>query len=172
MIEGIFVDFSTSRNVLLDYTDKYFDHKYDLLLDSSDELKNANELLTFCNTYNGVCTGFLLKQEWYFGISTQSYYNARLIKSHHGWRYKCVVHEFIVLDETIDTPNKTGIKPMKLLNIIIYQDRTKDNGKSVPRFTRDRELLFNELKKNPNDSRSVFYLAQTYSCVGQLDESF
>jgi glycosyltransferase involved in cell wall biosynthesis len=170
--EGIFVDFSTSRNALLDYADQFYDHDYDLLLDSSDELRNGSKLLEFCNSYDGPCSGYLVKQEWYFGISTQSYYNVRLIKPHHNWRYKCPVHEYLNSPETDDTPVHTGIKPKKLTDIIIYQDRTADGGKSVPRFSRDREILFKEIKKNPNDSRSMFYLAQTFACLGQLHESF
>ena len=33
---------------------------------------------------------------------------------------------------------------------------------------RDRDLLLAEVERNPDDARSVFYLAQTYYCMGDL----
>ena len=87
MMEGKFVDFSVSRNALLDFADR-FNTEYQLLLDSSDELKTGRELQAFCSQKNEPYTGFLIKQVWFCGNSTQSYFNVRLIKSKHKWRYK------------------------------------------------------------------------------------
>ena len=36
------------------------------------------------------------------------------------------------------------------------------------KFERDRDLLLAEVEQNPEDERSVFYLAQTYYCMGDL----
>ena len=54
----------------------------------------------------------------------------------------------------------------------IFQDRTKDDDKSGKRFHRDKELLLAEYKKNPTDPRTVFYLAQTYSCLNENEDAF
>jgi tetratricopeptide (TPR) repeat protein len=60
----------------------------------------------------------------------------------------------------------------KVENVFVYQDRTKDDDKSFKRFTRDKELLYAEHLKNPDESRTLFYLAQTCGCLGQHDESY
>ena len=55
--------------------------------------------------------------------------------------------------------------------IILYQDRTKDGNASIKRFWRDIELLSAELKENPTDPRTLFYLSQSYQCTGQFEEA-
>lgn len=165
MKETKFVDFSVSRNVLLDFADT-FPQEYQLMMDSSDELKTGKELLEFINQYNGPFTGFLLKQVWFCGNSTQSYFNVRLIKARHNWRYRGATHEYIY------SPEVEKHKPLRVPSIILYQDRISDNNKSFPRFSRDRAVLWNSYKKNPNDPRTTFYLAQTLGCLGSLDLSY
>ena len=56
-------------------------------------------------------------------------------------------------------------------NIILYQDRKYDNKKSIPRFTRDRDLLLQDLESEQDKSRTLFYLAQTCHCLGKFDEA-
>jgi hypothetical protein len=56
-------------------------------------------------------------------------------------------------------------------SIILYQDRTQDDDKSGKRFKRDKELLYADYKKDPTEPRTVFYLAQTCSCLNEIDES-
>ena len=61
IIEGIFVDFSTSRNVLLDYADQFEEIDYLLLLDCNDELRNGYLLLEEAKKYkDSPTTAFLV----------------------------------------------------------------------------------------------------------------
>jgi len=169
--EEAFVNFEVSRNVSLDYADEVLkEEKYLLLLDCNDELKNIDKLIEFLNIYKGESTGFHLKQSWWNGKSNDSYWNMRLIKSHKGWRYKGVVHEYIANKNYEQKDLERYI--MKISGVILYQDRTKDDDKSYKRFSRDKELLFNEYLKNPNESRTMFYLAQTCSCLQHFQESY
>lgn len=155
---GTFVDFSTSRNEALDFADTIQNINYLLLLDCNDELKNGTELLKFCKDYNGPESAFLLKQSWRSNIII-NYFNVRLIKSKSGWRYKGVVHEYIC---------NNNIRPtIRLHDIVIYQDRTKDDNKSFLRFSKDKELLTKEYETNKT-GRTVYYLAQTYECLHDL----
>lgn len=174
LIQGTFVDFSTSRNVSLAYAEKINVH-YLLLLDSSDELRGGNELKEFAKEmYTQVYTGFLTCQQWLSG-QMDKYYNVRFIKNRTNWKYRGSVHEWIV-DTT--TPTDEPVYPIfrMLDNIVLYQDRTKDGGKSEARFSRDKELLLNEYKSITDKSkhtysRSIFYLAQTCECLGHLEEA-
>ncbi len=173
--EGTFVDFSTSRNVGLDFVDTFEDIDYLLMLDSNDELKTPYEIMHVCNQFKGnnAHTGFLLCQEWFFGESTTKYYNVRLIKPRCNWRYKGVIHEYInrYTDTTLHDEIINPTEIVKCPSVIIYQDRIADEGKSLPRYTRDKELLLAEIAKNPKDSRSMFYLAQTCECLNQPDDA-
>jgi glycosyltransferase involved in cell wall biosynthesis len=163
--EGTFVDFATSRNESLDFADSFEDIDYILLMDTNDELRGGEHLRRFAEEYvDNKSSGFLMVQEWWSG-QHDKYYNVRFIKAHKRWRYVGVVHEYIKTD--IDE------EPIvKLPDIaILYQDRTQDDDKSGKRFKRDKELLTTQYIKDPTEPRTVFYLAQTCSCLNEHAES-
>jgi len=167
--EEPFVNFEVSRNVLLDWADEALSHHYFLLqLDSNDELRNHSELVKFVESHSGTQTGFHLRQQWWTGNSLDTYFNIRMVISHYGWRYKGVVHEYICRR----TPGGDGNDIMKINDIILFQDRTKDDDKSMRRFKRDKDLLYNEHLKHPEEPRTLFYLAQTCSCLQQYQEAY
>lgn len=168
---GIFVDFSTSRNKCLDFADSIDEIDFHLLLDCNDELKNGQELIKFCrnelnneNVSDPNRQSYLLQQQWWSGTIT-SYYNVRLLKRNSKWRYKGVVHEYIEGEEGMFTR-------VKIPKVIIYQDRTNDDDKTGKRFVRDRKLLIAEYKKDPKNTRTLYYLAQTCQCLKLLDEAY
>jgi glycosyltransferase involved in cell wall biosynthesis len=164
--EGTFVDFSTSRNVSLEFADSFEDIDYILLMDTNDELRGGDNLRRFAEEYKeNKSSGFLMVQEWWSG-QHDKYYNVRFIKAHHKWRYHGVVHEYIKTELENEAPI------VKLPDTaILYQDRTQDDDKSGKRFKRDKELLYNEYVKDPTEPRTVFYLAQTCSCMNDNEES-
>jgi hypothetical protein len=141
---------------------------------NENELKNFdNKLKIFLqeNINNERMLGFYIKQEWNSNGKIDRFYNIRLIKSKYNWFYKTPVHEYITCDKV--NLNGTAYHVAKIENgIVIYQDRSFDAHKSTKRFTRDKELLYNEYVKNPHDSRTLFYLAQTCSCLLQYEEAF
>ncbi len=166
--QGEFVDFSTSRNVLLDFADTFDDVDFLLMLDCNDELKGGKALIQFCKEkLETRDTSWMVCQHWYSGISTK-YYNIRLIKPRATWMYNGVVHEWIQKQNDKDFYCTEKI-PDK---IVLYQDRTQDDDKTGKRFVRDRLLLLEEHEKNPKDERTVFYLAQTCSCLGSDEEAY
>ena len=172
--QGEFVDFSTSRNISLDFANTFEDIDYILLLDTNDELRGDELLKKIClEFYNKPNTGFLVCQEWWSGQYDQ-YYNMRLIKPRKGWRYKGKVHEW--LSNTNYSNDEEAIACgdtiVKLENVVLYQDRTQDDDKSGKRYDRDKILLLQEHKENPTEPRTVFYLAQTFSCLGELEDAF
>ena len=169
--KGEFVNFAVSRNVSLDFADTFLDIDYLLLLDTNDEVKNSKELEKFCQEYkNKENTGFLVCQEWWSG-RYDKYYNLRLIKAREGWRYRGAVHEW--LKNTKYEKDEDAPIQIKLPDtIVLFQDRTKDDDKSSKRFHRDKVLLFEEYKNNPTNPRTVFYLAQTFSCLNENENSY
>ena len=166
MIQGDFVNFSVSRNISLDYADTT-NSDFLLLLDTNDELREGEKLKAYCKlemeTNN---TGYLMNQHWWSG-KYDTYYNTRLIKARKGWRYNGSVHEYMK-DTSVDAKQVVRMPN----DIILYQDRTKDNNKSGSRFARDKILLLADYKKDPTEPRTLFYLAQTCACLGHIQESF
>jgi len=160
--QGIFENFSISRNILLDFADTVTEVDFLLLLDCNDELQNGPALIKFCSTYNGEETGFFLMQRWKAMIFID-YYNVRLVKARHKWRYIGAVHEYIMSEGK--TPS------IKVPEVIVYQDRTQDDNKSLLRFAKDRDLLTEEYNSPDKSPRTVYYLAQTYECMGIKDEA-
>ena len=168
--EGVFTDFSTSRNISLDYADK-ISPTYVLVLDSNDELRGGPTLKKLAKTmYKENTNAFMLCQTWYNGGSTDKYFNIRFVKTNCGWRYRGSVHEWFK-DTTVEG-SATRYPVFRVPdNVVLYQDRTKDNGKSQPRFARDRELLLKDFREDPKNGRTLFYLAQTCMCIGDREEA-
>lgn len=170
--QGEFIDFSTSRNEGLNFAESFSEIDYILLLDTNDELRGGNLLRDICNFYYDKedHNGFLLCQQWWSG-ELDKYYNIRLIKAHKNWRYKNSVHEYITDFNRLPFEHEKPVVKVKD-NIFIYQDRTLDDDKSSKRFIRDKILLLKDYKDDPTNERTVFYLAQTYACLREHEESF
>jgi hypothetical protein len=181
--EEPFTTFCKSRNVSLDFLDTT-PADYAILLDCNDELQKPQGLRTFVNNYDGPCSAFHVCQIWWNGISNDKYYNIRLIKAKHGWRYKRNVHEYMTC-EAVEEFNRQQIKRQRANlpteynkfivrveneQFILFQDRTLDDDKSFKRFSRDKTLLYadykdslellkkyntNEFLKNPGGSLRV-----------------
>lgn len=173
---GDFVDFAESRNVLLEFVEQDDDIQFVILLDSNDELKGCEELYTLLEKEatktkeDGAkfVTGYLVRQRWFTGNGMDTYFNYRIIRAKSGWRYRAPVHEY--LQNELDS--NTITTRIDNVDIFIYQDRTQDCESSYKRFQRDKDILLKEHFKNPTDTRTLFYLAQTYSSLGMIKEAY
>ena len=169
---GEFIDFSTSRNELIQFAEKETESDIDffLLLDSNDELKNGSELINLCKKEledeSSINSGYILCQEWYNGIKATNYFNIRLIRPNRGWKYIGVVHEYIA---NMDRKSNSVSRLSEI--IVIFQDRTTEKYKSRNRFKRDKDLLLNEYNLNSGNTRNVFYLAQTFECLKDYENA-
>lgn len=174
--EGEFVNFAVSRNVLMDYCDEILKNDRDvwiLQMDAHDELKNGEKLVEFVENHKGPHTGGYVTQKWLSGVNLDSYYNLRLVKPHHGWRYNldAVVHEYQPIPETEKNRPDSEII-VKPEGIILYQNRSNQGDASYRRFPRDKKMLYAKYLENPKEPRTLFYLAQTCSCLGEPDEAY
>jgi len=173
--EGEFIDFSTSRNVSLDFADTFDDIDFIVLMDTNDELRECSHLRKFCEEYKDKPnTGFMICQEWWSG-KYDTYYNLRMIKARQGWRYRGRVHEWLknTRFENQENAQDSGDVVVRVPNnIVLYQDRTQDDNKSIKRFSNDKVLLLADYEDDPSDSRTVFYLAQTCFCLNHLEDAY
>jgi len=89
-----------------------------------------------------------------------SYWNTRLVRRDAGARYRGVTHEYV------DVPGGGG----EQLHGIWYKDHASGSNR-VDKFQRDIRLLREALKKEPDNSRYWFYLAQSYRDAGQTEKA-
>jgi glycosyltransferase involved in cell wall biosynthesis len=161
LLEGEFENFAASRNILLEFANTFKDqYDYFLLLDCNDELQGdlKKELLE-----HPTAGHFLVPQVWQTD-HLNKYYNIRVLRSGMDFKYVGSVHEYI------ETPKESILA--KLENTSIFQDRRQDDDKSKNRWSRDIEILNKEYSDNPTDPRTLFYLAQTYACLKDIDNAY
>jgi len=87
------------------------------------------------------------------------YYNARIIRMDYAWKCLGVTHEYW------DGPSENLEKD------ICFIDDRDDGGCKHDKFERDAKLLEDGLAKEPENVRYMFYLAQTYKCVGRFTDA-
>lgn len=172
-------NFSTARNVVLDFAEDKAD--YLLLLDCNDELRGAEDLRKFVNSYDGTSSAFHTCQEWWNGVSLDKYYNIRLVKTGHQWRYRGAIHEYIMSPESEKQDINKKSVVSRVCGFSLYQDRTKDDDKSYKRFSRDEEILNSEYQEylklhekegKAIDARNLFYYGQTCMCLGKSEKAY
>ncbi len=83
------------------------------------------------------------------------YPNCRLVRMDYNWTCKGVTHEYW------DGPTKPLPKE------VCWIDDKGDGGCKSDKFERDARLLEEGLEKDPGNVRYMFYLAQTYHCLGR-----
>jgi hypothetical protein len=85
-------------------------------------------------------------------------------KDHPSWSWSGAVHESLVTSATMYADF--------IHNIMIDATAEDGNRSTDPlKFARDAEVLEQELAKDPNNSRTIFYLAQSYGNAGNLTAS-
>jgi glycosyltransferase involved in cell wall biosynthesis len=87
------------------------------------------------------------------------YPNCRLIRMDHPWVCRGVTHEYW------DGPGSPLDKSICWIN-----DKN-DGGCKSDKFERDARLLEAGLAEKPDDVRYMFYLAQTYHCLGRHEDA-
>ena len=90
-----------------------------------------------------------------------SYWRRQLFRDGVRWRYEGVVHEYAVCDDPTDEKRLEG-------DYYIESRRLGGRNLDPEKYARDRDLLLAEVERNPDDSRSAFYLAQSYFDLGDF----
>ncbi len=159
-----FIDFSTSRNIALRKAEQHYPNAvFMLMVDAEWYLNDVQGLLKFCFDYAAQedITKCLIRI-----LSTGlDFYVARLIRAHKNICFEGVVHEAV----REDGKGAVLVPPEIYLQ---YPEKPQGLEKSKRRWLRDRNLLLDEHLKNPADSRTIFYLAQTYDCLNEFESAY
>jgi glycosyltransferase involved in cell wall biosynthesis len=101
-----------------------------------------------------------------YRLNALQYHRAQIVRSDQPWVYKGVLHEYL----HCDMPNlksailpgchvKADISPLKRANSL------------EEKYAKDAEILEKALIDEPNNTRYMFYLAQSYRDSSQLEKS-
>lgn len=161
IIQEPFIDFAASRNKALELAREKFPNSVFMIMpDAEWYLNNGVELVNFCkqniNDFNQL---YLIR----LNNNTDDFYHGRLLRTKSNLRFAGVVHEVIASPFMSKVPVNISFD---------YRPRSTGLEASARRWKRDSELLLREFEKNPADSRSAFYLAQTYECLGDLENAY
>ncbi|MGH3563806.1 MAG: glycosyltransferase [Mycobacterium sp.] len=89
------------------------------------------------------------------------YWRGVLFRDGLPWFYRGVVHEYPWCDDPHGAANLEG-------DYHIESRRVGARNLEPKKYARDRDLLLAEVAGNPEDARSVFYLAQSYRDLGDF----
>lgn len=93
------------------------------------------------------------------------YNRIQLVKNTIEWRYESIIHEYITCD---DIPNKVGA----ILPFIENRPTPDGNRSRDPfKYKRDSILLESAMLDEPNNTRYMFYLAQSYKDCGDYEKA-
>ncbi|MFI9271581.1 glycosyltransferase [Kitasatospora sp. NPDC052896] len=85
----------------------------------------------------------------------------RLVSGAVDWRYEGATHEYLTSDQPDEVAN---------LDALVIEDFA-DGGSRGDKFERDARLLREDLERDPDNARTVFYLAQTMRDLGDTAEA-
>lgn len=160
IIEAPFVDYATTRNFALDQAKGK--SVFTLMLSGDETIVNGEALRAFCEENRDGSEGAYSME---IEFSHDSWYTVRLARDSAGWRYRGAVHEIMVSPEGFSAP-------IRVPKAKIFHDTSRRDAKSMTStWQKHLEILRAEAQKNPEDSRTQFYLAQTLECLGMLSQA-
>lgn len=92
------------------------------------------------------------------------YWRPALFSLNKNWEFRGAVHEYAVCLEGDPTVNLNGDYNFVFRSL-------GNRGKDPLKFQRDIDVLLAEYEKDPNDPRTVFYLAQSYRDHGDTEKA-
>jgi tetratricopeptide (TPR) repeat protein len=155
-----FIDFATSRNRALELAEQKFpDAAFILMPDAEWYMHNVQKLIEFCRAeQNKTESSYLVR----IGDTAFEFYTPRLIRCASHVRFVGAIHEVL-----------NRVTSQKVPTEVYFELRASSagKGKSAQRWRRDVKILQKRYAENPSDARNLFYLAQTYGCLGDWENA-
>ena len=125
---------------------------YAMLVDADMIIKPSDEFENFKLTLPGYT---VIQQN-----GSIKYYNSRFLRCSYNWKCIGATHEYWSGDPVDKIPYE-----------LFYIEDVNDGGCKSDKFERDVRLLLEDLKKDPNNGRTHFYLAQSYKDSGKFKDA-
>jgi len=152
-------DFSTNRNEVLEVADSKAD--FTLLMDADDHIKVDG------NLHNMIGYGHHLYSCKFVINNYMTYDRPMLFRNGMGFRYEGVLHEYLKKPENVE------VNHAKLIAVVMNANSSplKRAATEKEKYANDAKVLLAEHQRNPDNPRTVFYLAQSYRDAGMYKES-
>lgn len=158
--ERPWVNFEVNRTESLRLAKGKCDYRWIIDADDTFVVENPN-----INPFGGLDTtpdGYQIM----YRLGILQYHRVQLVKSDEDWVYKGVLHEYLHLDK----PNLFhGIVPNS--HVVADISPLKRANSLEEKYANDAKILEEALVSEPNNTRYVFYLAQSYRDSNQLEKS-
>jgi len=160
-----FVDYGATRNRVLDLARDAYNPIFTLMLSADERVENPEVLRSFL-------------QEVRYARGTQhgaypvvmntglTFDSLRLARVDSAWRYKARVHEYL------SPPTGPYVGLYRSPTHIRVRFNVTDGPRRFASQFFIKRILEEDLAKNPNDTRSIYYLARTNAGIGNHSEAF
>jgi hypothetical protein len=157
--DHVWRDFGYNRTLSLRESRKQCPDGWSIVLDADDHI--SGELpVGFWDTINDSITHMDVKLK----TNNTTQRRSQIFSNRHAWHYCRRVHEYPALN-----------RPSKIFNVpdtfCIVSTRDGARSQDPFKYFRDAVLLKMDLRDMPDDSRSIFYIAQSYRDAGAQEES-
>jgi glycosyltransferase involved in cell wall biosynthesis len=162
VIRGDWKGFGPSRSEALKLCDGKMD--YILMIDADDLMVFPSDCKDFLKrTLRQYAPNALVIQ---IKRGSVQYERVQMFKANDNWHYVGVLHEY-------PTNNSKSNRMLNLPGEIFMVGRTLGNRSKQDgnKYLRDAEVLLEEVQKDPENERYVFYLAQSYRDGGNIPEA-
>lgn len=150
------INFGVNRQQALRYAIGTADYAF--IIDADEEFNYSNP--DFFKTLYKDC--YYLKRLY----GSVDYYLPGLINIRNdnalGWKWKGPVHNYLVVTGKKTTSSEFVDTKILSIKSNVHGGAKSHNVTQKEKYLRDAKLLLEELERNPNDPRSIFYLAQSY----------
>ncbi len=167
VLEEPFIDFATSRNhALMSAEDLFPEATFMLMLDAEWYTQGVEDLMRFCaleKNNSDPCYSTRIEMYYVDGTQASSFAVPRLIRTSAHIRFTGAIHEYIA---------QVAHKAVPVTSYFKYQPCASGNEKTAQRCHRDKEILLKELEKDPENSRTLFFLGQTYATLGDWKNAY
>lgn len=157
------VNFGHNRNQALDYAYQSKQADWLLLIDADEELACSDPLF-----YKKLKSGVSYSLEKHLNELHYRLLNLINIRGTR-WRWQGVVHEYLAFVEGSDIREELCDA---WINCYMDEGARSKGITAQQKYLADAGLLEAELKKHPNDTRSRFYLAQSYNDAGENQQAY
>jgi glycosyltransferase involved in cell wall biosynthesis len=145
-------DFSTNRNKALKLAKDKAD--YTFIIDADDQLIAQSNPFQNLNA---------LSYKILFNHGSIQYYRTQLIHNSVNCKYVGVLHEYLEIP--------LGIEAKTLLDCHIFYGASGSRSKNPDKYLHDAEVFEKALAKDPNNTRNVFYCAQSFRDSNRLTKA-
>lgn len=156
-----FVNFAVSRNRTIELAEQAFPNTtFFVFLDAEWYAQNIDQMIAFCKKWeHDTLPAYLVR----LSTSVHDFFVPRILRRSAHTRFKGAVHESLDIESSAKLPDSV---------YFVVSPSREGQAKTEERYQRDLKLLLDEHKKNPTDARTLFYLAQTYSCLNDYPNAY